>query len=138
MHHKISLSPFPVRQTGHADHLLVRMCLFFFYHCLFFFCLACSYYFVCSCCFCLACSFALLVFFYPCFTRVGDLMNNIHVRGWALDLCVYCVDSRRFTWVVRFGAPQKIFKPHPQISRLGMWTICFHIPKDYIFLEQFF
>ena len=28
-------------------------------------------------------------------------------------------------------------KPHSQISRLGMWTICFHIPKDY-FIGLFF
>ena len=31
-------------------------------------------------------AFALLVFFYPCFMRVGGLINNI--RGWALE-CVY-------------------------------------------------
>ena len=30
-------------------------------------------------------AFALLVFFYPCFMRVGGLINNI--RGWALE-CV--------------------------------------------------
>ena len=37
--------------------------------------------------------------------------------------------------LVRVGKPQKIFKPHSQISRLGMWTICFHIPKDYIYFR---
>ena len=42
-------------------------------------------------------------------------------------LCFLCsVDSSRwFTWVVRVGAPSKILKPHSQISRLGMWIICF-------------
>ena len=40
---------------------------------------------------------------------------------------VCCVNSRWSTWVVRVGAPRKIFKPHSQISRLGMWTICFAI-----------
>ena len=64
-------------------------------------------------------TFALLVllpclfFLYHSFTRVGGLMNNI--RGWALDFCVYCMDSRWSTWVVRVGAPSKIFKPHSQI-----------------------
>ena len=33
-------------------------------------------------------AFALLVFFYPCFMRVGGLINNI--RGWALEcVCIY-------------------------------------------------
>ena len=49
-----------------------------------------------------------------------------------LYLYMYRVNSRWSTWVVRAGAPQKFFKPHSQISGLGMWTICFHIPKDYL------
>ena len=42
-------------------------------------------------------------------------------------MCVYCVNGRWLTWVVRVGAPSKIFKPHSQFSRLGMWTICLYI-----------
>ena len=42
-------------------------------------------------------------------------------------VCLCCVNSRWSTWVVRVGMPQNIFKPHSQISRLGMWTICFPI-----------
>ena len=54
-------------------------------------------------------------------------------QGLLLCVCLCCVNSRWSTWVVRVGAPRKIFKPHSQISRLGMWTICFHyIPKDYL------
>ena len=53
-------------------------------------------------------------------------------HGSLIYVCLYCVNSGWSTWVVRVGVPQKIFKPHSQISRLGMWTICFHTPKDYI------
>ena len=44
------------------------------------------------------------------------------------------VKQSESVWVVRVGAPSKIFKLHSQISRLGMWTICFHIAKDYIYI----
>ena len=39
---------------------------------------------------------------------------------------------------VRVGAPAKIFKPHSQISRLGMWTICFPIYTKGLFIGLFF
>ena len=41
------------------------------------------------------------------------------------------------TWMVRVSAPQKILKSYSHISRLGMWTMCFHIAKDY-FIGLFF
>ena len=45
----------------------------------------------------------------------------VWVEFWDQDMMVHMA----VTWVVRVGAPTKIFKPHSQISRLGMWTICF-------------
>ena len=38
---------------------------------------------------------------------------------------------------VRVGEPRKIFKPHSQISRLGMWTICFPIYTKGFFIGVF-
>ena len=59
-------------------------------------------------------------------------------QGLLIYVCLYCVNSRWSTWVVRVGEPQKIFKPHSQISKLGMWTICFHILKYYIYFQDYF
>ena len=53
-------------------------------------------------------------------------------------VCLCCVNSRWSTWVVRVGMPQKIFKPHSQISRLGMWTICFPIYTEGLLIGLFF
>ena len=41
-------------------------------------------------------------------------------------------------WCIFVGAPTKIFKPHSQISRLGMWTICFPIYTKILFIGLFF
>ena len=46
------------------------------------------------------------------------------VRFVFLCLFVICGCSRWSAWVVRVGAPSKIFKPHSQFSRLGIWIIC--------------
>ena len=55
-----------------------------------------------------------------------------------LLLCLFvCVNGIWSTWVVRVGAPQKIFKLHFQISRLGIWTICFPIYTKYYLLDYF-
>ena len=55
-------------------------------------------------------------------------LKRVYTRFAAMCLFVLsCVNSRWSTWVVRVSALQKIFKPHSQISRLGMWTICFPI-----------
>ena len=83
-------------------------------------------------------SFALLVFLLPLLHEGGWFDEQYTWVGFGI-VCIYmyCVDSRWFTWVVRVDAPQKIFKLHSQISRVGMWTICFHIPKDYIFRTTF-
>ena len=56
------------------------------------------------------------------------------VQGLLLCVCLCCVNSRWSTWVVRVGAPRKIFKPHSQISRLGMCgpSAFLYIPKDYL------
>ena len=59
-------------------------------------------------------------------------------QGLLLCVCLCCVNSRWSTWVVRVGMPQKIFKPHSQISRLGMWTICFPVCTDGLLIGLFF
>ena len=59
-------------------------------------------------------------------------------QGLLLCFCLCCVNSRWSTWVVRVDAPRKIFKPHSQISRLGMWTICFPIYTKGLFIGLFF
>ena len=59
-------------------------------------------------------------------------------QGLLIYVSFDCVNSRWSTRVVRVGEAQNIFKAHSQISKLGMWTICFHILKDYAFLGLFF
>ena len=53
-------------------------------------------------------------------------------------VCLCCVNSRWSTWVVRVGMPQQIFKSHSQISRLGMWTVCFPIYTEGLLIGLFF
>ena len=44
------------------------------------------------------------------------------VRGCGHIHCT-CTCMYSGTWVVRVGAPSKIFNSHSQLSRLGMWTV---------------
>ena len=62
---------------------------------------------------------------YSC-TSISLLLEGELPSFWncALCLCVLYMDGRWSTWVVRVGAPSKIFKSHSQLSRLDMWTIC--------------
>ena len=80
MHHERSLSPIPRSQgwaCGPSACIYVCTCFSFVLLVLVAFAL-----------------FFCLFFFYPCFMRVGGLINNI--RGWALELCVYiCI-----VWIV--------------------------------------
>ena len=76
---------------------------------------------------------ALLVFVYSCLACCCGVVYSCLACFCLLLPClllwcyVYCVDGRWSTWLVRVGAPRKIFKPHSQVSRLGMWAICFPI-----------
>ena len=64
--------------------------------------------------------------------------SSVHKVCCSVFVCLCCVNSRWSTWVVRVGMPQKIFKPHSQISRLGMWTIFFPLCTDGLVIGLFF
>ena len=51
--------------------------------------------------------------FLKCFLLEGELLLVPGFWDCALCLCVLCMDGGRWsTWVVRVGAPSKIFKSH--------------------------
>ena len=78
---------------------------------------------------CMPAATLLLHYYFP----VEDCAQSL-----LLCVCLCCVNSRWSTWVVIVGAPRKIFKPHFQISRLGLWTVCSPIYNKGLFIGLFY